>query len=133
MRISPRRLNLDRILPFQGKGTGSNPVGAVFLLALFLVFSISFAEEKKKSMPTIEIGKTEVKVEKKKDKDTKTIIVENKKKVFQSTSIRVEKMEETSALNVSHTIIAGKYMVDFNVWINDRKEKDFSVGLTINW
>jgi len=42
-------------------------------------------------------------------------------------------MEDTSALNVSHTVIASKYMIDFNVWINDRKEKDFSVGLTINW
>ena len=125
---SPRRLNLDRTLPFQGKGMGSNPIGAVFLSVLFLVSFISFAEER---TPTIEIGKTEVKEEKK--QDTKTIVVENKKKIFQSTSIRVEKMEDTSALNVSHTVIASKYMIDFNVWINDRKEKDFSVGLTINW
>ena len=125
---SPRRLNLDRTLPFQGKGMGSNSIGAVFLSVLFLVSFISFAEER---TPTIEIGKTEVKEEKK--QDTKTIVVENKKKVFQSTSIRVEKMEEVEVLNVSHTIIVDKYMVDFNTWINDKGEKNFSIGLTINW
>ena len=124
---SPRRLNLDRTLPFQGKGMGSNPIGAVFLV-LFLISLISFAEER---IPTIEIGKTEVKEEKK--QDTKTIVVKNKKKIFQSTSIRVEKMEEVEALNVSHTIIVDKYMIDFNTWINDKGEKNFSIGLTINW
>ena len=100
----------------------------ILLIILFLVSSISYAEEK---MPTIEIGKTEVKEEKK--QDTKTIVVENKKKIFQSTSIRVEKMEEVEALNVSHTIIVNKYMIDFNSWVNDKGEKNFSVGLTINW
>ena len=101
----------------------------LLIIILFLVSSISYAEEK--MSPTIEIGKTEVKEEKK--QDTKTIVVENKKKVFQSTSIRVEKMEEVEALNVSYTIIVDKYMIDFNSWVNDKGEKNFSVGLTINW
>lgn len=97
------------------------------LLGMFFVSSIAFSSE----VPTIEVGKTEAKEEKK--TDNKTIVVENKKKVFQSTSIRVEKMEDISALNVSHTIILDKYMLDFNTWINDKSEKSFSIGLTINW
>jgi len=98
----------------------------IFLIGLSLNFYLVNAEEVKEE---IKIGETTIKDNSK----TKDIIVEEEKKIHQSTSIRIEEGNLGNTLNISHSIFTDKYVFDINSYINEDGEKTVSVGITINW